>query len=79
MARDYYTLLTREHTFEGKWAIQFGDYEKAVVEQERKDSYGGYAVRNTKIIKTDDNQASIQEWVDILNKEEADKRKVKAD
>lgn len=70
-ARDYFTLLTREHTTEGKWTIQFGDYSKAVVEQERKDSYSNYAKGNTKIIKTDDDQASIQEWVDILNKDEA--------
>jgi len=34
--RTYYTLLVYER---GLWGIQFGDFDRDVVEQERRDSY----------------------------------------
>ena len=35
--KPYYTLLIQYY---GVWTIQFGDYERNVVEQEYRDSYG---------------------------------------
>lgn len=52
MARKYYTLLAREH---GLWVIEFGDYDKEVVQAERDEyRYIGRAARDLKIITTPD-------------------------
>lgn len=64
--KPYYTLLIRMN---GKWSPQFGDYVKAVVAQERKDTYSEFKGVDWQIVKTaDDLQASIDAVVTELNK-----------
>jgi hypothetical protein len=69
--RKYYTLLVRES--DGKWAIAFGDYSRAVVKQEEKDEYsrplyGNYfPSKDRMIITTGETQAEITAKVDQLN------------
>lgn len=67
MSKQYHTLLSRpnkQHT----WHIEFGDYSRSCVEDERNDMREG-ADRGTqfKIITTDDQQASIDAAVAKLN------------
>lgn len=57
----YHTLLTMEN---GRWYIQFGDYDKDVVKQEKEDDYSGF---KTKIITTGDSQEAIDKKVAELN------------
>jgi hypothetical protein len=72
----YYTLLTR---YEKKWYPQFGDYDKAVVEQERRDILNSpdpaeYILgRDTLIITTGPKQKDIDAAVRKLNGETAAK------
>jgi hypothetical protein len=62
----YYSLLIREpNSF--LWGVQFGDYSKAVVEQERRDSYRDTPKKNTLIITTGETQAEIDMAVKLLN------------
>lgn len=85
--RTYYTLLER---MTGQlWAPQFGDYDKEVVEQERRDMKdSGSFVKGTsfKIVETDGTQADLtrvveeeNEWLRTKNvivpKQPADVRK----
>ena len=60
--KTYYTLVVLE---DGTWAIAFGDYSRAVVAQEREDSYPD---DKCKIIKTDHAQSAIETGVARLNK-----------
>ena len=62
MAR-YFTLCVFE---DGRWSPEFGDYDRAVVEQERLDcGYDGYLCD---IICTGEDQAAIDDAVSQLNK-----------
>lgn len=58
----YYSLVVKEN---GVFALQFGDYNKQVVIDEREDSYEGC---KTKIICTKPDQASIDAAIKELNK-----------
>ncbi|WQZ00314.1 hypothetical protein Shy_CDS0037 [Escherichia phage Shy] len=60
-AKQYFSLLTKT---DGVWSVQFGDYDRECVEQERDDSYSDEKCR---IIKTDDTQAAIDAAVAKLN------------
>lgn len=60
--KKYYSLLT---LVDDNWCIQFGDYDREVVEDER-DEYKENG-ETTKIIVTNDDQASINEKVVQLN------------
>lgn len=65
----YYTLATREN---GKWAPQFGDYDRKVVQQELEDTVGAYHQFKRKdctIFWTwyKDGQAAIDEQIRRLN------------
>jgi len=60
-ATKYYSLLVKR---DGKWSIQFGDYDKEVVKDEEYDSYD---TEVTKIIATSADQASIDAKVKSLN------------
>jgi len=63
----YYTLLTREHKNE-TWAIEFGDYDREVVDQERRDLRDGMSSGHQfKIISTKGDQKSINAAVAALN------------
>lgn len=64
MGRIYNSLLIR---IDGVWTIQFGDYSKSVVDQERKDSYSTTPRRDWKIISTGDSQHEIEYAVKKLN------------
>lgn len=45
----YYTLVTKDRSNQPHWCIQFGDYDRKVVQQEREDSYADMPAR---IVKT---------------------------
>lgn len=60
---NYYTLLVM---VDGRWCIEFGDYDKKVVEQEKFDSF---SEDKTMIIKTSPNQHAINAKVAELNGE----------
>lgn len=57
--KNYYTLVTFQN---GKWAPQFGDYEKNVVKDEQLEYKG-----KKQIICTDDNQKAIDLKIAELN------------
>lgn len=65
--RTYYTLLSRE-TPHANWVIEFGDYDRNCVREERDDMCAGhYCDYAFKIITTLDDQASIDAAVAELN------------
>lgn len=64
MGRIYNSLLIR---VDGVWTIQFGDYSKSVVEQERRDSYSDIPRKDWKIISTGDSQYEIEHALAQLN------------
>lgn len=65
--RKYYTLLSREHKT-APWVIEFGDYKRNVVRQERDDMKDGdYWNHAFKIIETGDWQMDISAAVTALN------------
>lgn len=65
--KKYYSLVTLEN---GLWAVQFGDYDKQVVKQEKQDSYHG---TKSRIITTEETQESIDKAVKLLNESQAEK------
>jgi hypothetical protein len=65
--KKYYSLVTLEN---GLWAVQFGDYDKQVVKQEKQDSYHG---TKSRIITTEETQESIDKAVKLLNEAQAEK------
>ena len=67
MTRAYYTLAIRE---EGRWAPQFGDYDKATVEQEAVDSYFEHRALDRRIVKSADDRASIDAAIARLNRQD---------
>lgn len=67
MARRYFTLLSRGPD-DTRWAIEFGDYKRGVVKQERDDMKDGdYCDHAFRIIETDDAQSAIDAAVFALN------------
>ena len=62
--RKYYSLLIRE---DGRWTMQFGGYVKAVVMQERRDSYGSVKGKDWCVVCTGDRQEEIVAKVKKLN------------
>jgi hypothetical protein len=69
--RPYYTLAVRQ---EGRWAPQFGDYQRERVEQEARDAYRvdhhGKAIKanDRKIVRTDPDCDAIDAAIRALNK-----------
>jgi hypothetical protein len=63
--KPYYTLAIRE---EGRWAPQFGDYSRATVEQEARDTYARHRALDRKIIKTDPDCDAIDAGIASLNR-----------
>jgi len=68
MARLYFTLLQRDPN-DGKWGIEFGDYDRETVEAERDDYRDhGAKARDLKIVRTDNARtSSIMPIVNALN------------
>jgi hypothetical protein len=69
MARKYHSLLER---IDGRWSIQFGDFDREVVRQELEDVHEGVPFvkkKDLKIITTAENQAAIAAAVAKLNGE----------
>jgi hypothetical protein len=65
--RVYYTLLSRE-PHSKRWVIEFGDYDRNVVRDERDDMKDGdYCDHAFKIITTGETQAEIDAEVARLN------------
>lgn len=66
----YYTLLIRDDKT-SPWRPEFGDYSKAVVQDELDDNrQSGEKLINMKIIKTEANQRAVNEAVAKLNRKE---------
>jgi hypothetical protein len=66
-ARKYFTLVSRGPD-DTRWAIEFGDYDRACVRQERDDMKDGhYCDHVFRILETADDQASIDAEVAKLN------------
>lgn len=61
MARRYFTLITKSS--DGRWSPQFGDYDREVVVDEMRDEYAGKVCR---IISTNDDTASINERIALV-------------
>lgn len=66
--RTYYTLAVLPKADGQQWSPQFGDYDREVVAQELIDTKKDWP-RGSKllIIKTNDDQKSINEAIDNLN------------
>ena len=62
--RPYFTLAIRE---DGRWAPQFGDYERAVVAQEIRDAYAHVRKQDCKIVKSDPDCDAINAALAALN------------
>ena len=63
-SRNYYTLVVREND---QWNVQFGDFNKEVVNDEMDDSYGDYKKKDLKVICTAESQEQINTEVRNLN------------
>lgn len=71
--RPYHTLLLREQQGQ-PWSIEFGDYDRKVVEQEmrdRKDAYDHTRKRKYQIITTGETEAEIRVAVAAMNNQVA--------
>lgn len=70
MARQYWTLVEWQGK---KWAPQFGDYDREVVVQERRDWIDAGAARpkHLLIIRSLDDKASVDAAVERLNERDA--------
>ena len=65
MARRYYTLAVREG---GRWAPQFGDYDRETVDSEREEyRHKSHKARDMRVITTGDTQAAINDGIAKLN------------
>lgn len=72
MSRKYFTLAVRPNADGNRrWSPQFGDYDKATVEQEKLDTKDQWP-RGTKfkVISTGGRQADINRAIDALNAKE---------
>ncbi len=72
MTRKYHHLLTLER--DGCWYPQFGDYDKQVVIDERRDCYVGsgtygYKAKQVKIVTLADVKQALTEYLSDLNAE----------
>lgn len=67
--KKYYTLLIR-HSKNDPWAIDFGDYSRSVVEEERQMNDDWRPCPQQKIIRTGDTQQEIDAAVRKLNSKE---------
>lgn len=66
MARTYHWLLSRD--FDGDWTIEFGDYDKSVVRDERDDYRDhGFKLKDLRIHEGPPNDKYIQGFVAKLN------------
>jgi len=69
--KPYYTLAIRE---QGRWSPQFGDYKRAIVEQEERDNYTRDAdgepilKRDRKIVRSAPDCDAIDEAIRQLNR-----------
>lgn len=67
MERKYYTLLVKE---DGKWMIEFGDYDRSLVLMEQViECEHRRKKKDTKVITSGDTQEEINKAVDELNEE----------
>lgn len=65
-SRNYYTLVVRE---DDQWNVQFGDFDKEVVNDEMDASYGEYKKKDLRVICTAESQEQIDTEVRNLNLE----------
>lgn len=62
--RRYYTLAVRD---QGVWGPQYGSYSRSDAHEEMLDHAERYALKDLKIIRTDDEQAAIDAAIAKLN------------
>ena len=68
MARQYHSLLLNSGTPEAPaWGVEFGDYSKRTVEDERAEYRRDYPAKALRIVTTGDKQADIAAEVARLN------------
>lgn len=80
-SKNYYTLLLF-HTDTKKWGIEFGDYDREAVEDERDILFGhgdllGLERPKTQIISTSDKQEEVDAKVEEINTLERAKKILK--
>lgn len=67
--RPYYILVVKQ---EGRWGVEFGDYDRQTVEQEREDvcyQHDGPQKQNTRVVMAaSSKQAAIDTAVSKLNR-----------
>jgi hypothetical protein len=63
-SKNYYTLVVREND---QWNVQFGDFNKEVVNDEMDATYGEYKKKDLKVICTAESQEQIDTEVRNLN------------
>jgi hypothetical protein len=69
MARPYFTLACRDDagTDAARWSPQFGDYDRAIVEDELEEYARDYRKADLKIVRSDHTQAAINAAIAKLN------------
>ena len=61
----YYTLLIRQ---DNRWYIEFGDYSKHLVYEEKREwQYNGTLKKDTKVIRTLEDQSEVDKAVKLIN------------
>lgn len=68
MARKYFTVVVRD-TRNSAWEIHFGDYSKAVADQEKLDVLENDDFGYAKVITTGDAQSDIEAAVKYMNRD----------
>lgn len=66
--RNYYILVARSKSQHDKYVMVFGDYSKAVVEQEKRDTTIDNEYRSLKVFLVGDKEAEIVAFINELNK-----------
>lgn len=66
MARAYYSVLIKDEKGD-KWAIEFGDYDRTVANEEAQVYREAGTVYAVKVIKTAPNREAIEAAVATLN------------
>ncbi len=68
MSRQYHSLLLNSGTADApQWGVEFGDYVKRVVQEERDEYRRDHPAKALRIITTGDKQADIAAAVASLN------------
>ncbi len=67
MPRPYFVLVSRDSA-DSAWGVEFGDYDKETVQDEREAFRDTCPSANLRILRTGDKQADIDSAVAALNR-----------